>query len=211
MTGFVDLALERAFVYREHAASEVVAIPSEMADREHEARYQMLEKLADYDDHLMEELLSDIEPPRDEIFADLARELADGLIVPVLMGSAERDNGVRRLLKALGTRFPMSRARRKRQGLEGAADDPVVQIVKTFHGGGRKAFAGARAARNSEGRRDSGQQRRQRGARLGIVFDARRQVDENSRRGCRRSGRDRAAGKGAYRRHAWPRPGRSSR
>ena len=67
VSGFVDLALERAYVYREHAASEVVGIPSDMADREHEARYQMLEKLADYDDHLMEELLSDIEPPRDEV------------------------------------------------------------------------------------------------------------------------------------------------
>ncbi|MCE9520872.1 MAG: elongation factor G, partial [Alphaproteobacteria bacterium] len=138
VTGFVDLALERAFVYREHAASEVVAMPSDMTDREHEARYQMLEKLADYDDHLMEELLSDIEPPRDEIFADLARELADGLIVPVLLGSAERDNGVRRLLKALRHEVPEVRRTAKRQGLEGSSDDPVMQIVKTFHAAGGK-------------------------------------------------------------------------
>jgi len=138
VSGFVDLALERAFIYREHAASEVVAIPSEMADREHEARYQMLEKLADYDDHLMEELLSDIEPPRDEVFADLSRELADGLIVPVLIGSAEKDNGVRRLLKALRHEVPEVSRAAKRQGLETAGDDPVVQIVKTFHAAGGK-------------------------------------------------------------------------
>ena len=31
-----------------------------------EARFQMLEKLADYDEQLMEELLGDIEPDRDE-------------------------------------------------------------------------------------------------------------------------------------------------
>lgn len=138
VSGFVDLALERAFIYREHAASEVVAIPSEMADREHEARYQMLEKLADYDDHLMEELLSDIEPPRDEVFADLSRELADGLIVPVLIGSAEKDNGVRRLLKALRHEAPDVLRAAKRQGLEAGGDDPVVQIVKTFHAAGGK-------------------------------------------------------------------------
>ena len=36
----------------------------------------MLERLADYDEHLMEELLGDIEPPRDEVFGDLTRELA---------------------------------------------------------------------------------------------------------------------------------------
>jgi elongation factor G len=138
VSGFVDLALERAFIYREHAASEVVAIPSDMADREHEARYQMLEKLADYDDHLMEELLSDIEPPRDEVFADLSRELADGLIVPVLIGSAEKDNGVRRLLKALRHEVPDVSRAAKRQGLETGGDDPVVQIVKTFHAAGGK-------------------------------------------------------------------------
>jgi elongation factor G len=55
--GFVDLALERAFVYREHAPSEVVDMPSEMLDLEKEARFAMLEKLADYDDELMEHLL----------------------------------------------------------------------------------------------------------------------------------------------------------
>src|SRR5262245_47932357 len=49
-TGFVDLALERAFIYREHAPSEVVEIPADLADREAEARFSMLEKLADYDD-----------------------------------------------------------------------------------------------------------------------------------------------------------------
>ncbi len=66
----------------------------------------MLERLADYDEHLMEELLSDIEPPRDEVFSDLSRELADGLIVPALLGSGESDHGVERLLKALRHEVP---------------------------------------------------------------------------------------------------------
>ncbi|MBV9044039.1 MAG: elongation factor G, partial [Alphaproteobacteria bacterium] len=60
VTGFVDLALERAYVYRPHAASEIVEISDK--DREKEARFQMLEKLSEYDEHLMEELLSDVEP-----------------------------------------------------------------------------------------------------------------------------------------------------
>ena len=59
-TGFIDLALERAFAYRPHAASEVVDIGD--YSREKEARFEMLEKLADYDEHLMEELLGDIDP-----------------------------------------------------------------------------------------------------------------------------------------------------
>jgi elongation factor G len=140
VTGFVDLALERAFVYREHAPSEVVDITDR--EREREARFQMLEKLADYDERLMEELLSDVEPPRDEVFDDLARELADGLIVPALLGSAERDNGVRRLLKALRHEVPDVAKAAERDGipLNGHA---VVQILKTYHSahGGKLSLA----------------------------------------------------------------------
>ncbi len=74
--GFVDLALERAFVYREHKASEVVTLEGGNLDREKEARFSMLEKLADHDDALMEQLLEDIAPPRDAVFDDLARRIA---------------------------------------------------------------------------------------------------------------------------------------
>src|SRR5580704_12562097 len=43
ITGFVDLALERAFVYKEHAPSLVVPLDGEHLDREKEARFTMLE------------------------------------------------------------------------------------------------------------------------------------------------------------------------
>ena len=66
VTGFIDLALERAFVYREHAASEVIDMGDEDRAREVEARFTMLETLADYDDGLMEQLLEDIQPARDK-------------------------------------------------------------------------------------------------------------------------------------------------
>src|SRR3979490_3374995 len=56
VVGVVDLALGRAFIYREHAASEVVDIDDESAGRKKDARFTMLEKLADHDDKLMEQL-----------------------------------------------------------------------------------------------------------------------------------------------------------
>src|ERR1700748_1556236 len=52
VTGFVDFALERAHIYKEHAPSEVVALEGENADRNKEARFTMLESLADHDDEL---------------------------------------------------------------------------------------------------------------------------------------------------------------
>ena len=84
-TGFVDLASERAFVYREHAPSEIITLPQSVAEREKEARFHMLEQLADYDDELMEQLISDLPPPRDRVFDDLTNELREGLICPVLL------------------------------------------------------------------------------------------------------------------------------
>lgn len=137
-TGFVDLALERAFVYREHAPSQVVDIPASLADRESEARYNMLEKLADYDDELMEALLEDMEPPQDRVFEDLARELTEGLICPVFLGAAENGNGILRLLKALRHEAPGIAETAKRLGLDGGGDVAVAQVLKTFqttHGG----------------------------------------------------------------------------
>ena len=135
-TGFVDLALERAFVYREHAASEVIAIPEDMTDREHEARFNMLEKLADYDDELMEQLLSDIEPPRDRIFEDLRKELKQGDICPVLLGSAENGNGILRLMKALRHEAPGIEETAKRLGVTGGKSiGQVLKSMHTAHGG----------------------------------------------------------------------------
>lgn len=131
VTGFIDLALERAFVYREHAASEVMAIPETLAEREKEARFSMLEKLADYDDELMEQLLEDVPPPRDKVFDDLSKEFSDGLICPVLMGSAENGNGILRLLKALRHEAPFVESTIKRLGVDKVPSSAFV--AKTFH------------------------------------------------------------------------------
>ena len=133
VTGFVDLALERAHVYKEHAASEVIPLEGENLEQEKTARFTMLEKLADHDDELMEQLLEDIPPPRDKVFDDLAKELRDGLVVPVLMGVATRTNGVLRLLKALRHEAPGIETTAKRLGVKGS--DPLAYVLKTLNTG----------------------------------------------------------------------------
>jgi elongation factor G len=135
-SGFVDLALERAFVYRPQANAEVIEIPAGVKERETEARFKMLEQLADYDDELMEQLLSDVQPTREKVFGDLSKEVQDGLIVPVLLGSAENGNGILRLLKALRHEAPFVQLTAKRLKLENAKS--AAQVLKTMytaHGG----------------------------------------------------------------------------
>ena len=133
IAGFIDLALERAYVYREHAPSEVITLDGDGLDaRLKDARFSMLETLADHDDELMEQLLADIPPPRDRVFDDLARELRDGVACPVLMGVATRTNGVLRLLKALRHEAPGVAATAKRLGVK-TGGDAVAVGLKTFH------------------------------------------------------------------------------
>jgi elongation factor G len=151
ITGFVDLALERAFVYREHAPSEVVALDDHL-DREKEARFSMLEKLADHDDALMEQLLEDVAPPRDKVFDDLAKELREGIICPVLIGSATRANGVLRLLKALRHEAPGIADTLKRLDVA-AHGDAIAYVMKTLHTthGGKMSVARVLAGSIAEG------------------------------------------------------------
>ena len=136
-TGFIDLALERAFVYREGGPSEVVAMPAGAVPEEKQARYTMLERLADYDDALMEQLIGEIEPPRDRVFDDLGRELREGHVVPVLLGSAVQGHGVTRLLKALRHEAPGVAQTRARLGVsdQGPALAQVLRTIHTAHGG----------------------------------------------------------------------------
>ena len=136
VTGFVDLALERAHVYKEHTASEVIELSGEDLEREKTARFTMLETLADHDDELMEQLLEDIPPPRDKVFEDLARELREGQACPVLIGVATRTNGVLRLLKALRHEVPNVEVTARRLGVAGSdATAYVVKTINTSHGG----------------------------------------------------------------------------
>jgi elongation factor G len=133
ITGFIDLALERAYVYREHSPSEVIALDGDGLDAElKDARFSMLETLADHDDELMEQLLADIPPPRDRVFDDLSKELREGVVCPVLMGVATRTNGILRLLKALRHEAPGMAATAKRLGVK-TNGEAVAIVLKTFH------------------------------------------------------------------------------
>ena len=141
VTGFVDVALERAFHYVPGKPSEQIALPEELADREAQARMQLLEQLADHDDTLLEQLLMDEVPEPGTIFNDLKRETSDNLGVSVLFGSAHNGWGVRRLLKALRHEAPGPKETAQRLGVDG----PALYAFKVFHGGSVGRLALTRA------------------------------------------------------------------
>ncbi len=139
VTGFVDLALERAYQYESGKPSKIIDIPKDLTERENEARFHMLEQLADFDDTLMEQLLSDVTPDRDTVFADLVKETREGLIAPVFFGCTAQGNGVRRLLKALRHDTPEPKFAAARLGLSGNG----AYVMKISHAGqaGKLAYS----------------------------------------------------------------------
>jgi elongation factor G len=139
INGFVDLALERAFHYRPGQPSERIEIPADLAAREAEDRFHMLEQLADHDDALLEQLLMDESPDLSTVLADLARETRKGQSVPVFFGSAQNGFGVRRLQKALRHEAPLPALAAERLG----AVDGCAFVFKISHASavGRLALA----------------------------------------------------------------------
>ncbi len=132
ITGYVDLVSERAYHYRPGEASDLIPIPDSIKDVEQEARTEMLESLADFDDTLLEELLEDVVPSKEEIYGNLTKDLRGDLIVSVFLGAAEHDHGTRRLLKALRHEVPSHEETCKRMGVEAGAG-PLVGVFKTYH------------------------------------------------------------------------------
>ncbi|MEK9672620.1 MAG: elongation factor G [Rhodospirillaceae bacterium] len=142
VTGHVDLVSERAFKWHEGKPSELIELPAGLKERESEARTELLESLADFDDTLLEQLLEDVVPPSDEVYDHLAKVLQDGKVVPVFFGSAEHGNGVRRLLKALRHEAPGAAVTAGRLG-EPVSGEAAARVFKTVHAGhaGKLSFA----------------------------------------------------------------------
>ena len=149
VTGFIDLALERAFVYRAGEQFEQIDIPADLAQAEADARFHMLEQLSSYDDALLEQLLSDVNPDREIVFDDLVKEMQQALIAPVFFGSATNDSGMGRLLKAFRHEAPGPEAAAARVGAEGAC----AYVFKTTHAGqaGKLALARVLSGKIADG------------------------------------------------------------
>jgi elongation factor G len=132
VTGYVDLVSERAYRYRPAQPSDLIPLPDNFWDQERATRTGLIEKLADFDDALLEQLLEEVEPPKEEIYRHLTRTLKDAQVVPVFLGSGLADWGIRRLWKALRHETPSPQETAERLGIA-AEGEPLAQVFKTYH------------------------------------------------------------------------------
>ncbi|ACK65399.1 small GTP-binding protein [Rippkaea orientalis PCC 8801] len=133
LIGYIDLVTEQAYHYHPGSPADPIPLPEHLKEEEHRARHEMLEVLADFDDHLLEELIEEIEPPQEEILKDLKQDLSADLIVPVFFGIADQDYGVRPLLDAIIKEAPAPTVTSERRGLKPTnQEETLVQVLKTY-------------------------------------------------------------------------------
>jgi elongation factor G len=142
VTGYVDLVSERAYRWRKGEPSELIRMPDSVAAREAEARAALTETLADHDDILLEKVVEDAIPTPAELYKPLHADIVAGTLDPVLIGAAERRNGVLRLWKAMRHDVPRPEETAARRGID-PEGEPLAQVFRTVHAGhgGKLSFA----------------------------------------------------------------------
>jgi elongation factor G len=133
VAGYEDLSLERAFKGHPGHPSERIDLPADLKEEAAAARQAMLEAISSLDDALMEKLLEEQVPSTDEVFATLTKGFRSDQIVPVLLGSADKDLGIRRLLKQLRHEAPEPKETAARLGIPTDGAEPLAQVWKTLN------------------------------------------------------------------------------
>jgi elongation factor G len=134
--GFVDLASRKAYAFDGNGGKET-EVPADLRESVELARGQLLEAMADFDDHLMEELLEGVEPPQDEVDKDLCSECSHDQIVPVLATAGLPGAGITPLVQAMEKWFPSpldaEQVDAEGRRIEAKPDGPVIaHVIKTI-------------------------------------------------------------------------------
>jgi elongation factor G len=101
--GAVDLLTMTAVVWEDDLGKDpkVIDIPADMVKAAEEARQQMVEKIAELDDHLTVKYLEGAEISVDELKTVLRKAIVENKAYPVLCGSSLKNKGVQVLLDAV--------------------------------------------------------------------------------------------------------------
>jgi elongation factor G len=133
--GYIDVIEEHANVYESGSPKEV-PIPPELEGIEHTRRDALVEAAAEASDELMEKYLDGQVLTDGEIEAALHKGAREGSVVPVFVGSATKNIGVRELITMIARHIPSPAEVGSRTAVDGTviAPDPngpfVAQVFK---------------------------------------------------------------------------------
>jgi elongation factor G len=126
-SGVVDLVNMKAIVYKDDLGQEweVTDIPAELQDAATQARTELIEAVAEYDDELMEDYLEEKPIEAERLIADIRKATLDISMTPVLCGSAFKNKGVQPLLDAVIDYLPSPLDVPSVQGVDPDGDEIV--------------------------------------------------------------------------------------
>ncbi|MDP2684091.1 MAG: elongation factor G [bacterium] len=106
--GIIDLIEQKAIIYKDDMGKEfdVLEIPEDMKEKVEKYRGEMIEKIAEQDDALLQKYLDGYEISFEEIKKTLRKATIERTIMPILVGSALKNKGVQYLLDAVVEYLP---------------------------------------------------------------------------------------------------------
>jgi elongation factor G len=126
--GVIDLITERAFFFEGEKGDEMreADIPADMKDYVAKWRHDMIEKVAELDDSMMELYLEGKAPTIEQIKAALRKGVIERKCYPVLCGAALRNIGVQLLLDAVVDFLPSPTEKPEVQGTDPSDKDAAL-------------------------------------------------------------------------------------
>jgi elongation factor G len=130
--GLVDLLKMKAVFFKQEETAASFweeDIPQELRDEAEHYRHAVIEAAADYDEKLMAAYLNDEPLAPEQIICGLRKGTIQGKLQPVLVGSALRNMGVRRLLDAVTLYLPSPLERPAAVGFDKADETKPISVV----------------------------------------------------------------------------------
>jgi len=129
--GIIDLVLMKAYIFHDEtlgAKFDTVDVPAEFMDEAKKMREEMIERLSEQDDELMEKYLEGKEISNDDIKKAIRRATISIKITPVICGSALKNKGVQQLLDAVVDYLPAPMDIKSIKGKDPVDDSDIERI-----------------------------------------------------------------------------------
>jgi len=119
-SGIVDLLGANAYQFQDDGSGKFneIDIPDNLADLVENQREQIIERIAESDDTLLEKYLEGEELTREELFVGLRNGCVAGDIIPITCGSATKNMGTQMIMDLIVQCLPSPRDRGEKKGVD---------------------------------------------------------------------------------------------
>ncbi len=127
--GVVDVLAEKALVFNQGDSGkfEVQDMPSEFADEVSRIKEELVERVAESDDALLEKYLEEGELTAEEVKRGLRRAVVSGKLIPILCGSGVANIGIQPLMDVIADCFPSPADKPPRRGSSPKNDEELLR------------------------------------------------------------------------------------